>query len=110
MRYIMAMDTKAFSALAEPSRLRIVELLRDHPSSVNDIAVQLHMRQPQVSKHLHTLYEAGIVTVHPAAQQRIYTLQPGPFNNLQVWLQSFETSLQQRLDKLDAYLNNNERN
>jgi DNA-binding transcriptional ArsR family regulator len=98
------MDTQTFSALAEPNRLRIVELLREQPCSVNDVAKQLKLRQPQVSKHLHTLSKAGLVSVSPAAQQRIYALNPEPFLQLDDWTKSFEQYWDKRLDKLENYL------
>ena len=73
------MNAATLSALAEPNRLRIVELLRDKPRSVNEIATRLALRQPQVSKHLRVLNSAGLVRARPVAQQRIYQLQPKPF-------------------------------
>jgi DNA-binding transcriptional ArsR family regulator len=93
-----------FSALAEPNRLRIVELLRERPSSVNDIAAQLNLRQPQTSKHLQVLNRARLVTVRPVAQQRIYVLRPEAFMQLDAWLGSFERHWKNRLSKLDSYL------
>lgn len=93
------------SALAEPNRLRIVELLRGQPLSVNDIALRLRLRQPQASKHLQTLNKAGLVTAHPYAQQRFYSLNPEPFLRLDDWLNSFEAYWDQRLNKLEDYLN-----
>jgi DNA-binding transcriptional ArsR family regulator len=98
------MDAQTFSALAEPNRLRIVELLREHPCSVGDIAEQLQLRQPQASKHLHTLNRAGLVYVQPVAQQRIYVLNPEPFLRLDDWVNSFERSWEGRLGKLEAYV------
>lgn len=98
------MNTSTLSALAEPNRLRIVELLRDRPFSVGEIATRLRIRQPQVSKHLHVLSEAGLVVVHPAAQQRIYQLQARPFKELDSWLGTFRRIWETRLDTLDDYL------
>jgi DNA-binding transcriptional ArsR family regulator len=98
------MDTTTFNALAEPSRLQIVELLRIQPRSVNEVAMLLQMRQPQASKHLHVLADAGLVTVRPVAQQRIYALQPEPFLRLEDWAHSFQKYWNERLDSLDDYL------
>jgi DNA-binding transcriptional ArsR family regulator len=98
------MNSTTLSALAEPNRLRIVELLRDRPYSVGEIAERLWLRQPQVSKHLRVLSEAGLVEVHPAAQQRIYQLQAGPFKELDSWLEPFRQMWEARLDTLDEYL------
>ncbi len=98
------MNTATFRALAEPNRLRIIELLRDQPRSVNEIALLLQLRQPQASKHLHTLAETGLVTIRPLAQQRIYALQPEPFLRLEDWANSFQQYWGQRLDNLESHL------
>ena len=98
------MDPVLLSALAEPNRLKIIELLREQPRSVNEIALLLGLRQPQVSKHLRTLTDAGLVTMQPVAQQRIYALQPEPFLRLEDWAQSFQRIWNQRLDSLESYL------
>lgn len=92
------------SALAEPNRLKIVELLRDGPRPVGEIAGRLRLRQPQVSKHLRVLHEAGLVEVRSLAQQRIYRLQPKPFEDLGSWLETFRRVWESRLDTLDEYL------
>jgi DNA-binding transcriptional ArsR family regulator len=98
------MDASMFTALAEPNRLKIVELLREQPRSVNEIALLLQLRQPQASKHLHVLATAGLVTVQPVAQQRIYALNLEPFLQLEDWTRSFQQDWEQRLDNLENYL------
>ena len=98
------MERTTLSALAEPNRLRIVELLRDRPCSVNEVADRLGLRQPQASKHLHTLSRAGLVAASPRAQQRIYALCPEPFEELRSWTESFEHAWGDRLGRLDAHL------
>jgi DNA-binding transcriptional ArsR family regulator len=99
------MNPATFNALAEPSRLKIVELLRERARSVNEISLLLKLRQPQASKHLHKLAEAGLVTVRPVAQQRIYALKPEPFLQLEDWANSFQAYWGQRLDNLESHLN-----
>ncbi len=94
----------ALLALAEPNRLHIVELLRDGPLTVGEIAERLALRQPQVSKHLRVLGEAGFVTVHPLANRRIYQLQAQPFQELDSWLETFKHLWERRLAALDDYL------
>ncbi len=102
-RYIRNMLT-TLGALAEPNRLHIVELLRDGPRSVGEIAERLGLRQPQASKHLRVLSDAGLVQVHPVAQQRIYQLRPQPFHELDAWLESYRHLWDARFDRLDTYL------
>jgi DNA-binding transcriptional ArsR family regulator len=92
------------AALAEPNRLHIVELLRGGPRPVGAIAERLGLRQPQVSKHLRVLSNAGFVEVHPVAQQRIYQLRPQPFRELDAWLESYRHVWDARFDRLETYL------
>jgi uncharacterized protein YndB with AHSA1/START domain/DNA-binding MarR family transcriptional regulator len=77
------------SALAEPNRSRIVELLAAAPRAVGEIAAKLDLRQPQVTKHLQTLERAGLVTMHPLGQRRIYALRREPLRELVEWLEPF---------------------
>jgi DNA-binding transcriptional ArsR family regulator len=98
------MNTLAFSALAEPNRLRIVELLRGGPASVGDIAKQLLLRQPLVSNHLRVLNKAGFVAARPVAQRRVYELQAKPFEELDTWVETFNQHWQNRLDVFEDRL------
>ena len=93
---------ETFAALAEPNRFRIVELLRSGPRSVNDIGERLHLAQPQVSKHLRVLKDAGLVDAHARAQQRLYVLRPQPLRKLNAWLERYREIWQARFDALDA--------
>lgn len=93
-----------FSALAEPSRLQIVELLRHRPLPVGGIAERLRMRQPQVSKHLRVLSEAGLVQVRPVAQQRIYGLRAEGLKELDDWLEGYRRLWGERFEQLDDVL------
>ena len=99
-------------ALAEPHRFQIVELLRGGPRPVGDMVTRLRLRQPQVSKHLRILSEAGLVDVRVDAQRRIYALRPAPLQELEVWLEKYRRiweSNYQRLDGLLEVLKNDER-
>lgn len=91
-------------AIAEPSRFRIVELLRTGPRSVGEIVDVLQLGQPQVSRHLRILNESGLVEARRQAQRRIYSLRPQPFQELNAWLGTFALVWEDRMDKLDAYL------
>src|SRR5215813_4574283 len=90
-----------FAALAEPNRFRIVELLRSGPRPVNDIGERLHLAQPQVSKHLRVLKNAGLVDVEPRAQQRLYALRAQPLRRLHDWLERYRRIWDERFDQLD---------
>ncbi len=88
------------AALAEPNRLRIVELLRDGPRAVGEISERLELRQPQVSKHLQHLKTAGLVVVHPVAQQRVYELRAAPLAELHAWTERYRELWAERFDGL----------
>lgn len=90
-----------FTALAEPNRLRIVELLRDGPRPVGDIGLELRLNQPQVSKHLRVLKEAQLVEVEARAQQRLYGLRAKPLRELNEWLERYRQIWDERMDQLD---------
>jgi DNA-binding transcriptional ArsR family regulator len=94
----------AFSALAEPSRLQIVEILRHRPLPVGQIAERLRMRQPQVSKHLRVLSDAGLVQVRPVAQQRIYGLRAEGLKEIDDWLEGYRRLWDERFEQLDDVL------
>lgn len=98
------MEITTFSALAEPNRLRIVELLLNGPLTVGDIADRLQLRQPQASKHLRVLLEAGLVEVHADANRRNYQLSAVPFQALDSWLGGYRRMWEERFDSLDKYL------
>jgi len=98
------MNPQIFSALAEPNRFQIVELLRKNPQPVGEIADRLHIRQPQVSKHLKVLADAGIVEVKPQANQRIYELSPKKFQEIDAWLEKYRKMWEERFDILEKVL------
>jgi len=100
---------ETLTALAEPHRFEIVELLRDGPRPVGEIVDRLGLHQPQVSKHLRVLSDAGLVEVHPAAQQRIYKLRPQPLHELDRWLESYRQLWDERFDRLDDLLTESQR-
>jgi DNA-binding transcriptional ArsR family regulator len=91
---------ETFTALAEPNRLRIVELLRDGPRAVGAIGEALRLNQPQVSKHLRVLKEAGLVEVEPRAQQRLYGLSAQRLRELNEWLERYRAIWGERMDQL----------
>jgi DNA-binding transcriptional ArsR family regulator len=95
---------ETFAALSEPNRMRIVELLRTGPRPVNDIGDRLKLNQPQVSKHLKVLKEAGLVDVQPRAQQRLYELRAQPLREMNTWLERYRELWDERFEQLDELL------
>jgi DNA-binding transcriptional ArsR family regulator len=96
--------SNAFEVVAEPSRRRILELLRADDRPVNDLVDALGLSQPAVSKHLRVLRDAGLVDVRRDAQRRIYRLVPEPLLEIDDWLTPFRAAWARRLDALEAHL------
>ncbi|MEO5640664.1 MAG: metalloregulator ArsR/SmtB family transcription factor [Sphingomicrobium sp.] len=92
---------ETFAALAEPSRLRIVEFLCSGARPVGEIATALNLNQPQASKHLAILRSARLVNVEKRAQQRLYTIRPDAMRELSLWLERYRRVWDARFDELD---------
>jgi DNA-binding transcriptional ArsR family regulator len=97
----------AYAALAEPSRRRILDLLRDGERSVNDLVGRLNLSQPGVSKHLRVLRDAGLVDVRPEGRQRWYGLRAEPLAEVDQWLAPYREHWAGRLDALEHHLEEN---
>jgi DNA-binding transcriptional ArsR family regulator len=97
----------AYTALAEPHRRQILDLLRSGERSVNDLVAWLKLSQPGVSKHLKVLREAGLVEVRPEGKQRWYGLRPQPLSEVDEWLEPYRVYWSGRLDALEHHLEEN---
>jgi len=95
---------ETLQALAEPNRFQIVELLREGPRPVGDMVHRLGLRQPQVSKHLRVLSDAGLVDVRVDAQRRIYALRAAPLKELEVWIERYRRIWEANFQRLDGVL------
>lgn len=98
------MHSPVFQALADPTRLRIVEVLRAGECPVNDIVAHVNIHQSGVSRHLRILENAGFVTMRPVRQLRIYALHPKPFRELDAWIGRYRTIWEARLDRFETAL------
>jgi DNA-binding transcriptional ArsR family regulator len=93
-----------FEVLAEPTRRRILDLLRERERSVGELVSRLTISQPGVSKHLRVLREAGLVEVRTDAQRRWYGLRAEPLSEVDAWLEPYRRFWAQRLDALEEHL------
>ena len=97
----------AYTALAEPHRRQILDLLRDSERSVNDLVARVKISQPGVSKHLRVLREAGLVEVRPEGRHRWYGLRPQPLAEVDEWLEPSRDYWSGRLNALERHLEEN---
>ncbi|WP_338022757.1 ArsR/SmtB family transcription factor [Allosalinactinospora lopnorensis] len=97
-----------YAALADPHRRRIMDLLRQGELPAGALVDQLKLSQPGVSKHLKVLREAGLVEVQPRGKERIYRLRAGPLSEVDAWLAPYRAYWNERLDDLEAHLDQGE--
>jgi DNA-binding transcriptional ArsR family regulator len=95
-----------FEAIAEPNRRRILDVLRAGERPAGDLVAATGLSQPGVSKHLKLLRDAGLVSVRPDGQRRLYKLEARELAELDAWLKPFRTFWADRLDALEAHLEN----
>lgn len=93
-----------FEAIAEPARRQILEVLRAGERPAGDLVQATGLSQPGVSKHLKLLREAGLVSMRPDGQRRLYRLEPDELQTLGEWLEPFRSFWAARLDALDDHL------
>jgi len=93
-----------FDVLAEPTRRRILDDVRDRERSVGELVGRLKLSQPGVSKHLRVLREAGLVEVRQDAQRRLYRARPEPLAEIDAWLAPYRKYWTDRLDALERHL------
>ena len=89
------MDSRAFAALADPTRRKVFERLAQKPQSVGALAAQLPVSRPAVSQHLKALKDAGLVLDEARGTSRIYRIDPSGLGPVRRWLdEQWERSLQ----------------
>ena len=100
----ITMHIDTFGALADRTRRRIVESLKSGEKPVGEIVKHSGIHQSGVSRHLRILNDAGFVVMRPLGQQRLYSLRPDPFQELEVWLAGYRGLWERRLDRLAVAL------
>jgi DNA-binding transcriptional ArsR family regulator len=94
-----------FNAVADIHRREILDALITGEKAVGAIVDDLSMSQPQVSKHLRVLGEVGLVTCRAQGRRRLYRLEPAHLRPLRDWVAKYEQAMNDRLDRMDDYLN-----
>jgi DNA-binding transcriptional ArsR family regulator len=94
-----------FNAIAESRRRDVLDTLIAGEKPVGEIVTELSMSQPQVSKHLRVLSEVGLVRCRADGRRRLYRLEPARLQPFQEWLARYEQAVNDRLDRVDNYLN-----
>jgi DNA-binding transcriptional ArsR family regulator len=103
------MNAAVFQTLADPTRLRILETLKEGEKTVSNIVDLVEIQQSGVSRHLSILQEAGFVQMRPDGQRRLYSVRAEPFLQLVQWTHTYEHFWSQKLDQLENHFKNKKR-
>lgn len=88
---------KAAAAIAEPTRRRLLELVRDREVPAGELAAKFDVSRPAVSRHLRVLRQAGLVHERRQGRLRLYRADPAPLAEVRDWLERY---WDERLDGL----------
>jgi len=99
-----ATTSDVFNAVADVHRRDILDVLMAGEKPVGTIVNDLSMSQPQVSKHLRVLTEVGLVSCRAEGRRRLYRLEPARLRPMHEWLTRYEQAWNDRLDRMDDYL------
>jgi DNA-binding transcriptional ArsR family regulator len=98
---------RTLTALADPTRREVIDLLRAGPRRASEIAEELRMSRPAMSRHLRVLRKSGLVTENDLehdARVRLYRLERRPFSELRGWLDEVEAFWTDQLASFKAHL------
>ena len=98
-----------FQVLADPTRRRLVEALRNGERSVTELTDVVDVGQPGVSRQLAILQDAKFVVVRPEGRRRLYSLRPEPFWELNEWMIGYRGLWEGRLDRFAVELDRRRR-
>lgn len=93
-----------FQALADPTRVAVVERLSIGPASASELARPFDMALPSFMQHLGVLERARVVTSHKTGRTRVFQLAPDALLLASTWLSAFRNHWERRLDQLDELL------
>ena len=97
---------ETLSALAEPARRGVIDLLRKKPRRAGELAAALEMSPAAMSRHLRVLRKTGLIRetgLEEDARVRVYELLPGPFAELRSWVEEVEAFWGAQLGSFKAH-------
>ena len=100
---------RTFSALSDPTRREILDRLARGPASISELAEPIGISLPGVLKHVRILEEARLVTTSKEGRRRECRLTPGDMEEVTDWIEHFRRLWERRLDRLEAYVERQQR-
>jgi DNA-binding transcriptional ArsR family regulator len=81
-----------FSALADPTRCRVVEMLHERSRPVHELSAAFDISRPAISRHLKVLKDAGLVVEEKTGRENVYSLRRNELKPMQEWLEKHRTA------------------
>lgn len=98
-----------FQVIADPSRRKILRMLKKRSYNINSLSENFDMSRPAVSKHISILHASGFINIEESGRERFCTLSKTGFIELQTWLNYFDEFWTVKLGKLESVLNNKDK-
>jgi DNA-binding transcriptional ArsR family regulator len=105
-RSVTYLPEVTFHALADPTRLAVLDLLRMGPQPAGQIAAVFPISRPAISKHLRQLRKARLVLESRRGRHRVYRLNPAPLAAVDSWLERYRAFWQENLNRLKLFVEN----
>ena len=102
---MLSMRRDVFHAIADPNRRAIIGLLANQKLTINAVAEHFPISRPAVSRHIKILKECGLVVVRREGRERYCEVRLDRLNEVAEWVEQSRETWNQRLDRLDEYLN-----
>ena len=99
------MRRDVFQAIADPVRRNIIELLSNHPMTVNEVADQFDISRPAISKHLKILSECDVIEISKEGRERRCEIQANKLIPAFLWIKQYNKLWEDRLDSFESYIN-----
>jgi DNA-binding transcriptional ArsR family regulator len=97
-------DRDVFQAIADPTRRRLLDLLREGERTPGRLAAEFAVSRPAVSQHLRVLRRAGLLRERRVGRERHYRLRPGALQRVHEWLGAYAPLWEERLEALREHL------
>lgn len=98
------MQRDVFQAIADPTRRDIIDLLRDRPLSINEVADEFDISRPAISRHIKILNECGVVVIRNEGRKRYCRTNARKLKEVARWVGRYQKFWSQKLDALEAAL------
>lgn len=104
------MRRDVFQAIADPTRRAIIHMLSSQDLNLNSVAEQFHISRPAISKHIKILTECGLITIRQEGRERYCEVRLKKLNEVSEWVEQYKKFWNQKLDSLEGYLEELQKN